>query len=177
VSKVIQIYSISDVIRGADKVVVVLPDSVEGRCPKLRELAVNDRSMDPPNERSDTMLLLKQWGARVWTYPEILLGPDQPIRVCWKSTSTVHWFELNKRDFPASVWEDSESSMQMIEHYTNTNLSRLEFIKIALTCLMNRQRKGIQWHYPGDLSYVLMGFLRLRPPINKYDSSLQAFAR
>jgi hypothetical protein len=133
--------------------------------------------------------LLREWGARIWTFPEVLLGPEKPIRIYWKENheeeidnqrvqvATVHWYELEKQQFPGLVWKDEDLSMQMVRHYKNTALSRLEFIKIALNCMLHRQEKGIQWHYPGDLSYVLMGFLRVRPPIDKYDSSLQAFAR
>jgi len=67
--------------------------------------------------------------------------------------------------------------MQMVRHYRNVTLTRLGFVKIAMDCLLHRQQQGIQWHYPRDLSYVLIGFLRIRPPINKYDSSFQAFPR
>lgn len=154
----------------------MLPDSTETPCPRLRELVV-DNSITELSEETGTFVRLTEWGARVWTFPEVLLGPDLPIRICWKNTSTIHWSEFKKNDFPGKVWKDSERSMQMVRHYNNTNLTRLEFIKIALGCLMTRQQNDHQWHYPGDLSYVLMGFLRIRPSINKYDSSVQAFAR
>jgi len=126
----------------------------------------------------ETIGYLKEWGGRVWTFPEVLLGPDEPIVICWKDNAVIHWFELLKKGFPVEVWDDPNTSMQMVQHYSGkTILSRLELIKITLECLKNRMETGIGWHYPGDLSYVLMGFLRIRPPINKHDSSLQAFAR
>ena len=166
-------------IRGASRVVIVLPDSTGSTCPKLKDLLIDGSAKDPNNDPADQamVLRLREWGTRVWTFPEVLLGPDQAIRICWKDNHTIHWYELEKQQFPEYVWDDRESSMQMVRHYRNVALTRLEFVKIAMGCLLHRQQKGIQWHYPGDLSYVLMGFLRIRPPINKYDSSLQAFAR
>jgi hypothetical protein len=120
---------------------------------------------------------LKVWSARVWTLPEVLLGPDVKINICWLVNQKIQWYEISKDQFPGHAWDDKETTMQMVRHYKNTAMTRLEFIKIAMACLVNREAHGIQWKYPGDLSYVLMGFLRMRPPINKYDSSLQAFAR
>lgn len=116
----------------------------------------------------------------MWTFPEVLLGPDVALHICWKTESEIQWYELKKHEFPEKVWtDDSKRSMQMVRHYKNIALTRLEFVKIVMDCLLHRQQQknGINWHYPGDLSYVLMGFLRIRPPINKFDSSLQAFAR
>jgi hypothetical protein len=144
----------------------------------MRDMTMSSKATDPNHQAAQAVLpRLREWGARIWTLPEVLLGPDQPIHICWKDNSVVQWYQLHKQHFPGYVWKDRENSMQMVHHYNNTALSRLEFVKIAMNCLTSRQESGIVWHYPGDLSYVLMGFLRIRPPINKYDSSLQAFAR
>lgn len=158
--------------------IIVLPDVSERPCPKLRELSVCTTSTDVNSAAGQAVFpRLKTWSARVWTLPEVLLGPDKAITVCWRKNHEIQWYQLEKHHFPGYAWEDAETSMQMVRHYKNTAMTRLEFVKIAMACLVNRQNAGIQWHYPGDLSYVLMGFLRIRPPINKYDSSLQAFAR
>jgi hypothetical protein len=76
--------------------------------------------------------------------------------------------------FPVYAWEDRLTSRQLIEHYSNLHLSRLELVKIALECLMSRKFRSL---HPGDRVYVLMGLLRIRPPIDKTDSAFQAFAR
>ena len=123
---------------------------------------------------------LKHFGRGIWTFPEILLGPKNPIVICWRADFMIRWCEREKKDFPTQVWEDGASSKQLVENYDNTSLTPLEFTKIAMGCLMSRQNAhggGVNMHFPGDLSYVLMGFLRIRPPINQFDSSLQAFAR
>jgi hypothetical protein len=82
--------------------------------------------------------------------------------------------EIPKVLFPLRAWRDSLNSRQLIEHYSNLHLSRLELVKIALECLMSREFRAL---HPGDRVYVLMGLLRIRPPIDKTDSAFQAFAR
>jgi len=156
----------------------VLPDLAETSC-TLRTLHLDETAANLHTNiaAQATFSRLREWGARVWTFPEVLLGPDKPIRICWKEDEAIHWYELEKQHFPGFVWDDEAASMEMVRNYNNTALTRLEFVKIALNCLLYRQKRGLQWHFPGDLSYVLMGFLRVRPSINKYDSSLQAFAR
>ncbi|KAK3357252.1 hypothetical protein B0T25DRAFT_151711 [Lasiosphaeria hispida] len=172
------VYEISDVIRGAERVIIVLPaPDRPAPTPPLRGLVVLNQPASG-SEIAAMMPSLREWGARIWTFPEVVLGPDRPIKVCWKEGNHIRWCEWTKQEFPALVWDDTETSRQLIEHYGTTNLSRLEFVKIALECLMHRARQGnLQCHYRGDISYVLMGFLRLRPIINRHDSSLQAFAR
>jgi hypothetical protein len=156
----------------------VLPSESGRPCPLLKKLSVCETPAG-----FDTAAVqavhphLRTWSARVWTLPEVLLGPDKAIKICWLMNHEIQWYELEKHHFPGYAWVDAETSMQMVRHYKNTAMTRLEFVKIAMACLINRQDYGIQWEYPGDLSYVLMGFLRIRPPINKFDSSLQAFAR
>jgi hypothetical protein len=166
------------VIRGAERVLIVLPaPDRPAPTPPLSQLTVVT-SPASSEEREAMLPKLREWAARIWTFPEVILGPNEPIRVCWKAGTNIHWCEWAKQEFPGLVWDDTETSRQLVEHYDSTNLSRLEFVKIALECLVHRAQKGrLQLHYSGDLSYVLMGFLRLRPIINQHDSSLQAFAR
>jgi hypothetical protein len=52
------VYRISDVVRVAHSLVVIV-----GPPPDTREAAM------------ETTQLLKQWGSRMWTFPEVLLSP------------------------------------------------------------------------------------------------------
>lgn len=89
---------------------------------------------------------------------------------------TIEYHEVPKPLFPALAWRegDRERARQLIENYGNLHLSRLELVKITLECLMSR---SLRIKYRGDRSYVMMGLLRIRPPIDRTDSSFQAFAR
>ena len=122
---------------------------------------------------------LQVWGQRVWTLPEIVLSKGDSITVwhCGDRPQPLNQFvisEIPKALFPACAWKDRLTSRQLIEHYSNLHLSRLELVKIALECLMSRKFRAM---HPGDRVYVLMGLLRVRPPIDKTDSAFQAFAR
>ena len=156
----------------------MLPDRSGQPCPLLKKLSVSESPVDLKSNAAEVVYPdLREWSARVWTFPEVLLGRNEKIQICWLVKHEIQWFELKKDQFPKYAWRDARTSMQLVRHYGNTALTRLEFIKIAMACLVQRSGDGIQWEYAGDLSYVLMGFLRIRPPIDKYDSSLQAFAR
>lgn len=116
----------------------------------------------------------------MWTLPEIVLSKGDTVTVygCGQrdrpDLPLVEFGEIPKALFPSRAWGDPLTSRQLIEHYSNLHLSRLELVKIALECLMSRRFKAL---HPGDRVYVLMGLLRIRPPIDKTDSSFQAFAR
>ncbi|KAK4173351.1 hypothetical protein QBC36DRAFT_58534 [Triangularia setosa] len=149
-------YSISDIIRTARHVVVVAGNL--------------QRPWDPN--------ALRVWGERVWTLPEVVLSKGESVTV-WHcgtrpSMKPYQSIEVPKALFPAYAWEDALSSRQLIEHYGNIHLSRLELVKIALECLMSRR---LRVFHPGDRVYVLMGLLRIRPPIDSTDTAFQAFAR
>jgi hypothetical protein len=112
--------------------------------------------------------------------PEIVLSKGDSVTVyrCGVRDRSLgppaEFSEISKPLFPSLAWDDNWTSRQLIEHYSNLHLSRLELVKIALECLMNRKFNAL---HPGDRSYVLMGLLRVRPPIDKTDSAFQAFAR
>jgi hypothetical protein len=147
-----QVYSISDVIRASQHTVVIAGNP-------LRSAIANP---------------LLEWGERVWTFPEILLSRGNAVTVFMHSKSGTSIKRYSKNLFPLQGWNDPHHSRQLLDHFTNLHLSRLEMIKIALECLMNRKFKA---KHPGDRSYALMGLLRIRPPIDRNDSSFQAFAR
>jgi hypothetical protein len=114
---------------------------------------------------------LKEWGDRVWTLPEIILSKGDSVSVVLDGRPA---FTIPKMDFASLAWRSPESSRQLLDHFTSLHLSRLELVKIALECVMDRK---LTHTYPGDHSYALMGLLRVRPPIDETDSSFQAFAR
>lgn len=152
------VWRISDVVRGARSLIIALsnPDG-------LAESAYH------------TTELLRQWGTRVWTLPEVLLIPsNSDINVYARNASMDEPMVIHKRNF-ATVWGDASISRELIDHYEgNLILSSLELVTIALRCLHNRQ-KG--FHLPGDMAYALMGLLRRRPTVVKTDTAFQSFAR
>lgn len=125
---------------------------------------------------STTADLLKQWGRRMWTFPEILLSQRNEVKVYTRSGKLDSPLIVPKKQFAAEVWTtDATVSRQLIDHYDGTlHLSRLELVVLALLCLQARQTTQ---YLPGDHSYALMGLLRLRPQVDDTDSAFQAFAR
>jgi hypothetical protein len=151
------VYRISDVVRGAHSLAIVV-----GPSPSAPGL-VNPEGM------------LKMWGQRMWTLPEALLSSEEhPIRVYTRGLNSPPW-EISKKHFAGVVWDDRHISRQLVDHYNgNLVLSRLELVTIALRCLKERQTEK---HLNGDLSYALMGLLRQRPKIDRNDTAFEAFAR
>jgi hypothetical protein len=151
------VYRISDVMRSAHSLVIIVGPSPSSSLPQTREE------------------LLKSWGTRMWTLPEALLSPSEmKIKVYTRGYDGPAW-EIAKKNFAAVVWNDPLVSRQLVDHYNkNLDLSRLELVTIALKCLSSRERGE---YLDGDLSYALMGLLRQRPTIDSSDSDFQAFAR
>ncbi|EXJ60457.1 hypothetical protein A1O7_04610 [Cladophialophora yegresii CBS 114405] len=157
------VYRISDVTRGAAKIVVVV-----GR---------SGRNHLPPGVTA--LDLLREWGTRMWTWPEVLLGPaGEKIQVYTRGGDMNAPLEISKMEFPTQVWDDGEVARQLIDNYEGTlTLSRLELVILALECLKARVEKGTTKYLDGDLSYALMGLLRQRPKVDPTDSAFQAFSR
>jgi hypothetical protein len=158
------VYRISDVVRSANRVVIV----------------VGQTGKDTLDPGVTTDQLLREWGTSVWTLPEVLLAPlKQNIRVYTRGGDLSKPLKLTKSAFPSRVWEDGDSTRSLIDHYENTLvLSRLELPAIALRCLIHRAATAKKPPFaPGDLSYALMGLLRQRPNVDGSDSAFQAFAR
>lgn len=152
------VWSISDVVRGARSMIIAVSNPINQESPG-----------------ADTMALLRQWGTRVWTLPEVLLTPSNSnIEVYARNAKIDEPMTFHKRNF-ATLWGDASISRELIDHYEgNLILSSLELVTIALRCLHNRE-KG--FYLPGDMAYALMGLLRRRPTIVKTDTAFQAFAR
>ncbi|KAK6358112.1 hypothetical protein TWF730_007467 [Orbilia blumenaviensis] len=149
------VYRIADVLRGASDLVIAVGH--------------------PPDEhrRFGAEELLRQWGERMWTFPEVLLSPGKDILVYIRGESNP--IRVSKNQFAGRVWQDAHESRQLVDSYIGTlGLSRLEKAVIALGCLY--RRKTVEY-LKGDQAYALMGLLRLRPHIDKTDTQFQAFAR
>jgi hypothetical protein len=151
------VYRISDVMRGAQSLVIAISPS--------------RKRLDW--KTSDAML--RMWGERMWTLPEALLSPaDKDIKVYTRGKNGPPRV-ISKKQLAAIVWNDPLISRQLVDHFNNTlSLSPLELVSIALSCL--RSRSTI-YYLAGDLSYALMGLMRQRPQIDRTDSGFQAFAR
>lgn len=133
---------------------------------------------DTQNERvqqPSTDYLLREWGQRMWTFPEALLSPGRSILLYRRGTDLSRPLVLSKNQFAGRVWPDAAESRQLVDHYLGTLLlSRLELGVTALKCLYSRHTSQ---YLNGDQAYALMGLLRMRPQIDKSDSRFQAFAR
>lgn len=152
------VYRISDVMRGAQDLVIVVG------APAGTEAVTT------------TQQLLKVWGERMWTLPEALLSPSgRDILVYTRGQNLRSPLRVSKKNFAALTWDDAAVTRQLIDHYEGSLiLSRLELVILALQCLNNRRTSQ---YFKGDLSYALMGLLRLRPNVDSSDSAFQAFAR
>jgi hypothetical protein len=148
------VYRINDVVRGARSLVI----------------AIGYNSSGGPSEDAE---LLRQWGSRMWTYPEVLLSPGNDIKVFFRSGKRIR--TIAKKHFAGEVWTDASASRQLLDHYEGSLiLSQLELVTIALSCLYSRKTTE---YLPGDHSYALMGLLRVRPTVEPSDTAFQAFAR
>ncbi|OGM50964.1 hypothetical protein ABOM_000096 [Aspergillus bombycis] len=150
------VYRISDVVRGAQALVVIIGPS--------------------PGLSRDESGMLRHLGSRMWTFPEVLLSPSsQPISIYTHDCHPNSFRVLSKRNFAIEAWGDAAVSRQLIDHYEGSIiLSPLELVSIALQCFPNRDTTTF---YKGDLSYALMGLLRRRPNVNPNDSAFEAFCR
>lgn len=137
------LYRISDVVCGPHSLIIVLGPPVQDR---------GSRSFS-------TRELLRDWGQRMWTFPDVLLSPNtHPISI-----------------YTHSAWVDAPSSRHLVYHYEGSIiLSPLELVTIAFQCLSTR---SIQKKSEADIGYVLMGLLRRRPKVDIDNSSFQAFSR
>ncbi|KIL95921.1 hypothetical protein FAVG1_00659 [Fusarium avenaceum] len=157
------VYRISDVLRGADRMAIAV-----GR---------GKASRAGSSGKANTESLLREWGSRMWTFPEVLLSPGRNISVYTRDGNLQSPMVVSKNQFAAQVWTymDSDVARHLIDHYLGSiNLSRLEQAVLALKCLYSRHTTE---YLPGDQAYALMGLLRLRPQVDRTDTAFQAFSR
>jgi hypothetical protein len=148
----------SDIIRAAEHLIVIARDTGPARADNL-------------NSTNTQTEALQGWGQRVWTLPEVILSKGDYVTI---ATKLDQGSRISKIRLAEMAWPDAGCSRQLVEHFDNLPLSRLELVSVAMKCLDNRQ---LQCKYKGDRSYALMGLLRVRPRIDTTDSSFQAFAR
>ena len=148
------VFGLSDIIRGAHSVVIAV-GNIKGE-----SFGVED--------------LLKGWGDRVWTFPEVLLCQSKTINIYAKGYDTDTVISKHRKNF-AAVWSDASESRELIDHFEgNLLLSPAELQTVALRCFHNRSAGS---YFPGDKTYALMGLLLKRPKANRKDTPFQAFAR
>lgn len=153
------VYRICDVIRGSARLCIVIGAPTK-----------------PAKEHNPTTIdLLREWGKRLWTFPEVLLSPAHASITVYRRGDLHQPISLTKAQLAVDVWNDAGVSRQLIDHYEgNLILSRLELVTIALKCLNSRETYEF---LPGDHSYALMGLLLRHPRVDISDTSFQAFAR
>lgn len=140
-------------------------------------IAVGRGKADRSSGKDNTESLLREWGSRMWTFPEVLLCPGQNVQVYTRDGNLRAPMIISKNQFASQVWTymDPQVSRHLIDHYLgNINLSRLELAVLALKCLYSRHTTE---YLAGDQAYALQGLLRLRPQIDRTDSAFQAFSR
>jgi hypothetical protein len=145
----------NDIIRGAEHTIIIARNATLVPA-------------DDPNTQTEA---LQGWGQRVWTLPEVILSKGDSVTTV---INLDRGSRISKVRLAEIAWPDAGYSRQLVEHFTNLPLSRLELVSIAMKCLDNRQLRS---KHKGDRSYALMGLLRVRPRIDTNDSSFQAFAR
>ncbi|CAG7559606.1 unnamed protein product [Fusarium equiseti] len=157
------VYRISDVLRSSDRMVIAV-----GR---------GKGSQPGSSGKANTESLLREWGSRMWTFPEVLLSPGHTISVYTRDGNLQSPLVVAKNQFAAQVWTYMEPDVarHLIDHYLGSiNLSHLEQAVLALKCLYSRRTTE---YLPGDQAYALMGLLRLRPQVDRTDTAFQAFSR
>lgn len=128
-------------------------------------------------KKPSTYALLREWGSRMWTFPEVLLSPGRNIKVYVRGGDLSEPHVVPKNQFASKAWGDIDPnvSRSLVDHYLgNTDLSRIELSVLALRCLFSRHTTQ---YLPGDQAYALMGLLRTRPQIDRTDTPFQAFSR
>jgi hypothetical protein len=100
------VYRINDVIRGAYSLAI----------------AVGNRKGSVKSQ--DTATLLKEWGSRMWTFPEALLSPnDKNIEIYTRNADLSRPIILRKKDLPAWAWSDADIARQLVCLFYFTFLS------------------------------------------------------
>ncbi|KAJ0413939.1 hypothetical protein BJY00DRAFT_47457 [Aspergillus carlsbadensis] len=151
------IYRISDVVRGSHSLVIVVGS--------------------PGNATpASTESLLKEWGRRMWTFPEVVLSPShKDITIYTRGGDLEHPLRVRKALFPRLAWTDANDSQQLIDHYEGIqSLGYLQLVSTGLKCLAARETQEM---FKGDMVYALMGLLWCRPEVRENDTAFQAFCR
>lgn len=156
-----EVFTLSDVIRGADAFVIAVWTNKHSRAGRTIQAE------------------LENFGRKLWSTPELLFSPrDRPLYIYDAASQTFDrpTLTLSRRQIPVQVTPDQYIIMhRLISHYDGTNtLGKLDFLTFLLKYLATTTT--VEW-LPGDYSYVLMGFLPFRPVPEHTDSKFQAFVR
>lgn len=147
----VKVYRIADVLRGAKEMII----------------AVGQRKSKSTVGQNSTNSLLRQWGMRMWTFPEVLLSPGQRIPIYTRGDPKP--MILSKNQFAGRVWGDFDAaeSGQLVDHYLgNLGLSRLELAVTALKCLYHRQTTEYLSGDQGDPQFSAYTFYPELTPIS-----------
>ncbi|MCJ1355903.1 MAG: hypothetical protein MMC33_005896 [Icmadophila ericetorum] len=147
------VYRFCDVIRGAQRVCVLLPEM--------------------------STKYMREWGSRMWCLPEAMLSQKPDIYFCSLREETQ---VMSKLELSDEVWDDgdpengdNQPTRVLAEHYSNVlTLSRLELFSVALEALANKQHTTFT---QADLAYALMGLLSHRVQLTGKESLFFALAR
>lgn len=152
------LYRISDVVRGSHSLTIIVGS--------------------PGNSAAtaSTETLLREWGRRMWTFPEVVLSPShKEIAVYRRGDDLNNPLRVRKAHFPRLAWADASDSQQLIDHYEGLQpLGYLQLVSLGLKCLAARETIA---YFQGDMVYALQGLLRCRPEVNPNDTAFQAFCR
>lgn len=170
------IHRISDVVRGAHSLVIALNEPVNNRLETVKS------AKEVPDTGLDDKSLLRAWGARMWTVPEVLLCSDEHRIRVYRYDMLMDQKIYAKRNFAVEAYKDPRDIRQLIDHYEGSLiLTPLELVTIGLECLQSRLNEmianGYSTWFNGDMSYALMALLRRRPQVNSGDSAFEAFAK
>jgi len=160
-----EVYAICDIVRATHSMVIV--------CGPLSPFEQSSRKIPTAFVPNSNPEWVAEWGARLWTLPELLLCPrDIPIEVYTPNTRQPD--VMFKRNI-AQLLEDGGKVRELVDHYdASIQLTPLELVGTAVECLF---RRSFRQRYAGDVSYALMGLMRRRPLVNFNDSAFKAFAR
>jgi hypothetical protein len=159
-------HRICDVVRGANRMVIALKDTLD-------------------HQNANRGQLLENWASRLWTLPEMLLSPigrDIDVYRSSSRSNTVECLEqIPKRNMARRAYtrdgaevHDTRLVRQLIDHFeSNLHLAQAELLTIGLECLMNR---GTKTFMQADPIYALMTLARRRPQPKADQSLFEAFA-
>ncbi|KAI1321563.1 hypothetical protein F5Y16DRAFT_413696 [Xylariaceae sp. FL0255] len=157
------IYAMCDVIRGSQRVVVILPDN-----------------------RLETR---RAWGGRMWTLPEALLARDAKLYFLAQVDENLYETKsLGLIDLTSEIWDDRESSEDaggstrlLAEHYSGElTLSRIELFVTAVDAFFWRSNKDPRTFFTdGDVTMAVMSLVhnRLEFRDGDDDTSFQLLAQ
>ena len=148
------IYGMSDVVRGAQSVAILLPDgSLERRW---------------------------AWSKRLWTLPEGLLAKGK-LRVWTYGGTGLRKNEITRtelaRDFlPTTETKPHHVAIRTLAAYFDGNLelSRLERLVTTIVALSGQESAN---YTEADMAYAFMGFMQTRIEPNEEDTLFQAMVR